>query len=183
MSIDVKESKISKIALEQVEEREDSDESANNNKSNWDWEELFHSASVYVFIIILMVVGLAIITLFNTGTDKFLLNLLKRNDTLNLMFSLILSAALEQLWNNKRELKYKITLLLELLLTIVGFIWYIVRSIAEIIILNKAEGALYAFESFFLNDQNMFMLNVFYIIFGFVVIICGFVVKANQNID
>ena len=183
MSEEAEERGIEAEAVRHVEQGEDAIKTTSTKTSNWDKEEFIRSVVTYIAIAAIMFFALAVLTLFNTGTTNFWTNLFEKIDTLNLMFSLVLSAALEQMWNNERELKYKITMILEVVLAVLGFIWFIARSFADIMISHKGAGTTYIFEPFFQNSDNMFWFNVLYIVIGAVVIVCGFAFRANREID
>lgn len=175
-------SETASVALAHVEQGEDANTTRRDKKNRFDFEDFLRSIITYLAIAIMMFAALALLTLFDTGTVDFGTNMFRRIDVLNLMFSLILSAALEQIWNNKRELRYKITMILEVVLSALGFIWYIARSFADIII-QKSTDTEYVFESFFQDGKTMFWFNVLYTIVGAIVIICGFAFRAYREID
>lgn len=183
MSGETDEREIEFEAVRHVEQGEDAVKTNSVKKSIFDKEEFIRSVATYIAIAGLMFFALALLTLFNTGTNAFWTNLFQKIDTLNLMFSLVLSAALEQMWNNKRELKYKITMILEVVLSVFGFIWFFARSFAEIMISHKSAETTYVFEPFFQNSNNMLWFNVLYIVVGAIVIVCGFAFRANREID
>lgn len=183
MSGETEERGIEVEAVKHVEQGENTIGTTSDTGSSSDKEEFIHSVVTYVTIAVIMFFALAVLTLFDTGTADFWINLLQKIDTLNLMFSLVLSAALEQMWNNKRALKFKITMILELVLASLGFIWFFARSFANIMILHNNEGDPYIFESFFQNKINMLTFNTLYIIIGTIVIIFGFAFRVNHEID
>lgn len=177
------EKRIEDEAVRIVEQGEDVTDEGGSKKQSFDWTEFARSLVTYIFTAVIMLVALSTITLFDTGQTDFWTNLLQKIDTLSLMFSLMLSAALEQMWNNKRKLRFKITMLVEVALAALGLMWYCARSIADIIVSQKQADMVFTFETFFQDNQNMLMFNKGYIIVGCIVIIFGFGLRAFKDID
>ena len=79
---------------------------------------------------------------------------------------MVLSAGLEQVWNNKRQWKYKITQIGEVALAIIGLILYLAYSLWEI---YDPSNPYYT---------GRFWVNICYIVFSAIFVIFGFVMRA-----
>lgn len=138
----------------------------------------------------IMVIALGIILVFK-GFDAFWRDLICQTDTLCLMFSLVLSATLEQVWNNKREVKFKLVMVAEILLSILGLLFYSVRCIAEIIITQITVAKSYdtleelglKFGSFFNDEHFLYEFNILYVCIGTVLVIYGFYLRSLTELD
>lgn len=146
-------------------------EKANLKISIWscfDWGEFLHMFLVWLvgaLIIVLVLVG---ITVFDQPSD-LPYAVIMRLDTLSLMFSLVFSAALEQIWYNRKGIKYKMTQIAEVLLSFVGLIFYLVYSVMEKISPNN---------SYYVNRYNF---QLIYIIAVVVVVVLGFLARAYKE--
>ena len=155
-------------AVQKVEEGE---ASPGKKKKIFNWEEFWHLFSVWLFSAVVVFFVLFMLTMAeNTGGSKSLLkDVIIRLDTLSLMFSLVLSAGLEQVWNNKRQLKYKITMLLEMGLAIIGLLLYLTYSLMNITDPNN------------LYLTSRFGAHAFYVALSILVVIGGFIVRAYEE--
>ncbi|HIZ78910.1 MAG TPA: hypothetical protein IAA17_03905 [Candidatus Lachnoclostridium stercorigallinarum] len=99
-------------------------------------------------------------------SEDLVKDVILRLDTLSLMFSLVLSAGLEQVWNNKKHWKYKLTQYGELTLALIGLVLYLVYSL--MFILDSTNPYL----------QSRFGVHLSYIIVSTVVVVGGFVARA-----
>ena len=95
------------------------------------WDEFIHLSLTWFVSAFAIAAVLVILSLEEQPTNLFH-DVINRIDTLSLMFSLVLSAALEQMWNHKKSKMFQYTLAGELILVIGGLIWYLVCSIHEI---------------------------------------------------
>ncbi len=137
-----------------------------SNKDNFiDWSEfgrmiLSWFVSGFVIFVILL-----ILTMADKSTDLWKDTIL-RIDTISLFFSLVLSATLEQVWNNKKQIKYKITQIGELILSTLGLIMYLTYSLWNI------------YDPCNPYFTNQFAINLIYIIISTVFVIIGFLIRA-----
>lgn len=104
---------------------------SNKEHRNVNWDEFIHLLLTWLISLFAIAGVLVILSLEEQSTDLFH-DVINRIDTLSLMFSLVLSAALEQIWNHKKSKLFQYTLAAELILVIGGLIWYLVCSIHEI---------------------------------------------------
>lgn len=140
-------------------------------RKKFKWEEFWHLFSVWLFSATVVVTVLFMLSMVDsTRSSKGLIKVvIMRLDSLSLMFSLVLSAGLEQAWNNKKPLKYKITMLLEMALAILGLLLYLTYSILNIIAPNNPYLV------------SRYGVHLFYIIVSTLVVIGGFIVRAYEE--
>ena len=140
-----------------------------NNQSNKDriidWQEFWHLFIGWGVSGLIIFVVLLILTMAGKSTDLWN-DIVIRIDTISLVFSLVLSAGLEQVWNNKRQWKYKITQIGEVALAIIGLILYLAYSLWEI---YDPSNPYYT---------GRFWVNICYIVFSAIFVIFGFVMRA-----
>lgn len=138
--------------------------------NNVDWGEFGHLLLTWIISASIIFIVLLILECVNDPKDLFT-EVILRTDTLSLMFSLVLSAGLDQVWNNKKNWKYKLTLCGEITLSFVGLILYLSYSLIEI--LDK--------ENPYLQTQSRLWIHSSYIIISTIVVICGFYVRARLD--
>lgn len=107
----------------------------NTKRKKVNWDEFIHLSLTWFVSAFAIAAVLVILSLEEQSTNLFY-DVINRIDTLSLMFSLVLSAALEQMWNHKKSKMFQYTLAGELILVIGGLIWYLVCSIHEIQLKN-----------------------------------------------
>ena len=135
-----------------------------------DWQEFWHlfiswgTSGLIIFIVLLILT-------MSDRSDNLLYNTIIRIDTISLVFSLVLSAGLEQLWNNKRQLKYKLVLIAELILATFGLILYLTYSL----------WAIYDPSNPYFTER--FGVNLLYIIFTIICAAVGFVTRALVEME
>lgn len=97
-----------------------------------DWKEFGHFIGIWVVTWLVLFMALIIITIAKGGVD-LIRDTIRTIDMLNMSFSLILSAMLEQIWSKEsvRNSFYKIMLGCEICLTIFGGMLYVAYSIVE----------------------------------------------------
>lgn len=95
------------------------------------WDEFIHLSLIWLVSALLVAIVLVFLTLEEKSTNLFH-DVMNRTDTLSLMFSLVLSATLEQMWNHKNSKMHQVTLACEVLLMGIGLGWYLICSIHEI---------------------------------------------------
>lgn len=133
-----------------------------------DWHEFGKFVGIWVITAAVLFGALLIITIVKES-NNIIYDTIKEIDTLNMMFSLVLSALLEQIWSKTKEDKsglYNFTLGMEGLLTIMGGMLFVAYSIIRII--NPNNRLL----------QLSFELNVGYIICSTIVVLLGFFSRA-----
>ena len=108
---------------------------------------------------------LVILTMAEDSNDLWK-DIIIRIDTISLVFSLVLSAGLEQVWNNKKRWKYKLTQVGELALAVLGLVLYLAYSLWDI----------YDLSNKYYNDR--FGFNIFYILLSVICVILGFIMRA-----
>lgn len=133
-----------------------------------DWKEFLHMFFIWLSGAVVILTVLVAITLTDGPTD-IVHNVIERLDTLSLMFSLIFSATLEQLWYYKQRAHYIFTLFAELYLSLLGLIMYLQFSIVEKI-----------------SPTNIYYLgryhfNLFYIVAVVFVVVLGFLARAYKR--
>lgn len=99
-------------------------------------------------------------------STNLVVDVIKRIDMLSLMFSLILSAGLEQVWNGRKSLPYKMTQVLELALAFVGLMLYLFYSLL----------VLYDPTNVYLQER--YYVNLCYIVLSIIAVIVGFIARA-----
>ena len=97
-----------------------------------DWGEFWHFIGIWLATWLILLGALIIITIAKGGTD-LIRDTVKTIDMLNLSFSLILSATLEQIWSKEsaKNSFYKITLGCEICLTFFGGMLFMAYSLLE----------------------------------------------------
>ena len=130
-----------------------------------DWQEFWHLFISWGVSGLIIFVVLLILTMADKSNDLWN-DIVIRIDTISLVFSLVLSAGLEQVWNNKRQWKYKITQIGELSLAIIGLVLYLAYSL----------WAIYDPDNPYYTGR--FWVNLCYIIFSIIFVVFGFVMRA-----
>lgn len=130
------------------------------------WNEFWKFVGIWIVTAVVLFVALLLITIVS-GSDQIIHDTIKEVDTLNMMFSLVLSALLEQIWSkNSQGGLYNFTLGAEGGLTVIGGMLFIAYSIVE---QTDADNVLM---------QLSFELNVGYIIISIIVVLLGFFSRA-----
>lgn len=165
--MNVKESNTGQIAVKIAT----NGENKNTRGLKCDWHEFCKFVGIWSITAIILFFALMIIT-FIESPNNIINNTIKKVDTLNMMFSLVLSALLEQIWSkNSRGGLYSFTLGMEGLLTIIGGMLFVAYSIVEI--LNPKHDLL----------RSSFTLNIIYIIISTIVVLMGFFSRAiSKNV-
>lgn len=131
-----------------------------------DWHELGKFIGIWIITAVVLFGSLMIITIVR-GSINIICDTIKEVDALNMMFSLVLSALLEQIWSkNGRGGLYSFTLGVEGVLTIVGGMLFMAYSIIRII---SPDNQLL---------QLSFEINIGYIIVSIIVVLLGFFSRA-----
>lgn len=133
----------------------------------FDGDEFAKFVGIWLITAAILFGALMIITIVK-GSENLFRDTIKEVDTLNMMFSLVLSALLEQIWSkdvNKGKL-YSFTLGVEGVLTVIGAMLFIAYSIAKVVAPQ--------------NDllEISFELNLGYIIASMIVVLLGFVSRS-----
>lgn len=136
----------------------------------FNWEEFWHLFMGWFISAIVIFAVLFGLTMAEKSED-LVRDVILRLDTLSLMFSLVLSAGLEQMWNNKKHWKYKMTQYGELALALIGLILYLVYSLMYILDANNP------------YLQSRFYVHLFYIIVSTIVVVGGFVARAFPDAE
>lgn len=130
------------------------------------WNEFWKFVGIWIVTAVVLFVALLLITIVS-GSNNIVQDTIREVDTLNMMFFLVLSALLEQIWSkNSQGGLYNFTLGAEGGLTIVGGMLFIAYSIVE---QTDANNVLM---------QLSFELNVGYIIISIIVVLLGFFSRA-----
>lgn len=147
-----------------------------NNKSGKDkiidWQEFWHlfiswGASGLIIFVVLLILTMADRSTEGLSCHTNLWNdIIIRIDTISLVFSLVLSAGLEQVWNNKRQWKYKFTQIGDLALAIIGLILYLTYSLWAI------------YDPYNPYYTGRLWVNICYIIFSVIFVVFGFIMRA-----
>lgn len=158
---------MAQIALEVASDGEN----RNTGKPGYtcNWRELGKFVGIWFITATILFFALLVITIVD-GSHNILRDTIKNVDTLNMMFSLVLSALLEQMWS-KREggSLYGAALYAEVGLTVIGGMLFMAYSIVEIT--DKGNQI----------RQLSFELNVGYIVFSTIVVLLGFVSRALRE--
>lgn len=144
---------------------EQGEKAATTKARGFNWEEFWHlflGWFISAAVILTVLVGLTMAE----KSEDLVKDVILRLDTLSLMFSLVLSAGLEQVWNNKKHWKYKLTQYGELTLALIGLVLYLVYSL--MFILDSTNPYL----------QSRFGVHLSYIIVSTVVVVGGFAARA-----
>lgn len=155
----------SSTGMQVVDLVEQGEQTEHTKKAVFDWEEFWHLFFGWLISALVIIVVLFVLTMAERSKD-LLRDVILRLDTISLMFSLVLSAGLEQVWNNKKQWKYKLTQYGELTLALIGLVLYLSYSLMYI--LDPKNPYL----------QARFGVNLLYIITSTVVVIAGFVARA-----
>lgn len=131
-----------------------------------DGEEFWHLFISWLISGIVICAVLIILTMAENSNNLFK-DMIMRIDTVSLMFSLVLSAGLEQIWNNKKIWKYKLTQIGEVFLAIIGLIMYLAYSLWD----------LYDPENLYFKSR--FWGNLLYILASFICVLVGFFMRSR----
>lgn len=158
---------IGKIAVEVATKGESGD--IGNSGYICDLNEFWKFVGIWLVTAAVLFFALLLITIVS-GSGKIIRDTIKEVDTLNMMFSLVLSALLEQIWSkNGKGGLYSFTLGVEGGLTIIGGMLFMAYSIVE---KTDADNLLL---------QLSFELNVGYIIISIIVVLLCFVSRAIRE--
>lgn len=129
-----------------------------------DWNVFLHFMGIWVVTWMILFCALIVITIANGGM-RLIADTIKTVDMLNMSFSLILSAMLEQIWSKEstKNSFHKMMLGCEILLTILGGMLYVAYSIVD-----KGNQLL----------QKSLQINVGYIVASSVVVALGFLSRS-----
>lgn len=166
----VKEGYYSTTGRKAVDLVEQGERTATVKSRRFNWEEFWHlflGWFISATVIFIVLFGLAMAE----KSENLVKDVILRLDTLSLMFSLVLSAGLEQVWNNKKQWKYKLTQYGELALALIGLVLYLVYSL------------IFIFDSTNPYLQSRFGVHLFYIIVSTVVVVGGFVARAFPDAE
>lgn len=130
-----------------------------------DWPEFWHLFISWFISGLIIFIVLVILTMAERSTNLWE-DIVVRIDTISLVFSLVLSAGLEQVWNNKKRWKYKLTQVGELALAILGLVLYLAYSL----------WAIYDPQNPYYVDR--FGFNIFYIALSVACVVIGFIMRA-----
>ena len=129
------------------------------------WKEFGKFVGVWFITAIVLFSALLIITVVR-GSKDIIYDTIQEVDTINMMFSLVLSALFEQIWSKKgSSWLYNITLGAEMAMAFIGCMLFLTYSIIQIFPDNQL--VMMAFE-----------VNIGYIIMSTVVILLGFYSRA-----
>ncbi len=146
-------------------------ENTNINKIRFkvDWNEFGHFIGIWIVTWLILFFALIIITIAkcksNLNEADLIFDTIKTIDMLNMSFSLVLSAMLEQIWSKEstRNSFYKIMLGCEVFLTILGGMLYVAYSIVD----SKNQLL-----------QQSFQINLGYVIASSIVVTLGFLSRS-----
>ena len=133
-----------------------------------DWKEFFHMLIIWLAGAVVILTVLVASTMTDAPTD-IVHSVVERLDTLSLMFSLIFSATLEQLWYDEKKAAYRVALFAELYLSVLGLIFYLVFSVLE---KTMPDNIYYL---------GRYHFNLFYIVAVVFVVVSGFVARAYKR--
>lgn len=139
-------------------------------KYGFKWNDFGKFVGIWLIIAIVLLGALVFVTIVR-GSSNVFRDTIKEVDTLNMMFSLVLSALLEQIWSkptNSGNL-YNVTLGVEGVLTILGGMLFMAYSIVKIT--DPTNQLL----------QYSFNLNIVYIIASTVVVLLGFLSRTRYE--
>lgn len=137
-------------------------------KVSINWSEFWHM--LFVWLICGIVIFLVLLTIeMSRKSDNVIRDLIMRIDTISLMLSLVLSAGLEQVWDIRKNFKYKLMQLTEILLALFGIILYLAYSLWEI----------YDPTNPFYTDR--FLMNLIYILGSSICVVFGFIMRAKTD--
>ena len=140
---------------------------ARRPKIRCDWSEFGKFVGIWLLTATILFGALIIITVVK-GSTNVIKDTIKEVDTINMTFSLVLSALLEQIWSkngNKGKL-YNFTLGVEGFLTIIGGMLYVAYSIVKT---TAPDNELL---------KKAYEFNIAYIIVSIIVVILGFFSRA-----
>lgn len=148
-------------------------ESKIKRKKIVNWNEFLHLFFTWLISAFAITAVLVILSLEEQSSD-LLHDVINRIDTLSLMFSLVLSAALEQMWNYKKGNLFQCTLAGELILSISGLIWYLSCSLHEI----QSKNPLY---KEYINPVyiDRFWVHTVYILLSVCCVLIGFISRVS----
>lgn len=130
-----------------------------------DWSEFWHLFISWFISGLIIFMVLVILTMAEKSTDLWK-DIVIKVDTISLVFSLVLSAGLEQVWNNKKRWKYKLTQIGELTLAILGLVLYMAYSLWEI------------YDPCNPYYLDRFEFNMLYIVLSLICVVIGFMMRA-----
>ena len=131
----------------------------------FDWKEFWHMSTIWFLSGVIIFIVLIAITMAESSQNIWI-DVIKKIDTLSLMFSLVLSALMEQMWNNKKSAAYKFTQVFGIIIAVIGLVLYLLFSILNIY--NENNSYL----------QNIYGINLGYIIVSVVYVMVSFIARA-----
>lgn len=152
-------------AVKHVEEGENRNKGKPHKRVNWRGVGRF-AASWFVVAIIMFV--LVILLTIVKGSTNIIVDAISSIDTMNIMFSLVLSAFLEQASNKERDsgFLYDATLTSEGVLTLVGAVIFMCYSLLKDIAPSNQ------------LLQMSFVINLIYIGFSILIVFLGFISRS-----
>lgn len=166
-AVGTEEKDMGQIAVQKVTAGEKSNTGRPRYTCNW--QEFGKFVIIWIITATILFFALFCITIVR-GSDYIIYDTIKEVDTLNMMFSLVLSALLEQMWSkNGKGGLYKITLATEGGLTIAGGMLFMAYSIVEITDMDNQ------------LKQMSFEINMGYIIISIIVVLLGFFSRAIRE--
>ena len=127
--MDTEEKDVGQIAIEVATKGEDA--SIGKLKYVCDWKKFGRFVGVWVITAIVLFSALLIINVA-TESENIIYETIRGVDTINMMFSLVLSALFEQIWSKKgSHWLYNITLGAEMAMAFIGCMLFLAYSIIE----------------------------------------------------
>lgn len=159
---------IGRVSIQVVEKGEKDSTTSQKKISSFDWKEFWHMLVIWFLSGVIILLVLIALTMAEGSTNLWV-DVVARIDTLSLMFSLVLSALLEQMWNAIENVAYNFTKIIGVILAVAGLVMYLLFSILQLH--DDANPYL----------QEMFGINLGYIIVSVLFVICSFATRANVN--
>lgn len=167
--MDIKEKGIGQIAVKVASKGEN--ENIGNPTCYCDWHEFGRFVGIWSITTAILFCALLLITTVS-NSEKIVQDTIKSVDTINMMFSLVLSAFLEQIWSKTKDngnWLYSFTLGMEGFLTIIGGMLFVSYSITK---MTDNDNQLL---------QVSFGVNVGYVVFSILVVLAGFYSRAIRK--
>lgn len=136
--------------------------------SGYDLQEFMKMLMIWLACGVTIFIVLIVIEMLNDPED-LIRNVVMRTDTISLVFSLVLSAALEQIWNGKDNVKYRVSQVIEIMLAAIGLILYTAYSFMEKLV---PENSYYT---------GRMWVNIVYIISSILCVIFGFLMRSKKD--
>lgn len=154
----------------------DDDSQKSSILSRVNWNEFCHLFIIWIVnagIFFVVILGLTMFKNANNPSEDLFITSVSQTDMLSLLFSLVVSAELDQAWNTEKSgIQHKLVFFAEFFLSFLGMVLYLIFSALHIFI---PENTPY--------QSNQFCVNLSYLIAVVLTVIFGFLVRSYNSVE